>query len=123
MNRFIRTCIVGLSVATGLAAAGCHATEDFSNKDKAITLQVRPSSRSIVVGETVTFLSRTENTLGRDAKLDWTTTGGTLKTEENNRVARVTFDKPGTYSVIATLNADGRQVDRSSTDVEVKPLP
>ena len=123
MNRYLQTCLVSLSLLGGVAATGCHSSEDYSRKDKAISLQVRPSSHSIVVGETVTFLSRTENTLGRDAKIDWTTTGGALKTEEAGRVARVTFDKPGTYSVIGILMADGHEVDRSQNDIEVKPLP
>jgi plastocyanin len=123
MKHFIQTVCLGLSLAGAAGAVGCHSTADFSNKDSAITLQVKASSHSIVVGETVTFFSRVENTLGRSAKLEWSTTGGSLKTEEEGRVARVMFDKPGTYTVTAVLSADGHEVDRSATDVEVKPMP
>jgi len=116
-----------LAGCTLVASNGCTApTSDYSKNDHALKLSVQPSSRKCMEGETVTFLSRTENTLGRDARLEWTTTGGddaVLKTEQENRVARVTFKKPGTYSVDGILMADGKEVDRSTTVVTVTPLP
>jgi len=125
MFRFASTQLILGILATGglVAATGCHSMDEYSKKDHALKLSVQPSARKCVVGETITFFSRTENTLGRDAKLDWTTTGGSLKTTEEGRVAQVTFDKPGTYSVDGVLMADGKEVDRATTVVTVSPLP
>ncbi len=125
MFRFaITPLILGILTTGGLiAVTGCTPTTSYSRKDPALAIHVKPSSSKCVVGETVTFFSRTENTLGRNAKIEWSTTGGTLKTEDENRVARVMFDKPGTYSVDGVLMADGREIDRSTNIVTVTPLP
>ncbi len=125
MFRFASTnLILGVLAVGGLAAStGCTPRSEYSRKDAALKLDVKPSATKCVVGETITFFSHTENTLGRNAKLEWTTTGGTLKTEDENRVARVTFEKPGTYSVDGVLMADGREVERSTNVVTVSALP
>jgi len=117
--------ILGILALGGfVVGTGCKDSDsEYSKKDHALKLNVKPSASHCVVGETITFFSRTENTLGRDAKLEWTTTGGQLKTEEENRIARVTFDTPGTYTVTGVLSADGHEVDRSATTVTVAPLP
>lgn len=113
-----------LTVGGFIVGTGCNdSASEYSKKDHALKLNVKPSSSHCVQGETITFFSRTENTLGRDAHLEWSTTGGQLKTEEENRVARVTFDTPGTYTVTGVLMADGHEVDRSTTTVTVAPLP
>ena len=35
MNRYLQTCLVSLSLLGGVAATGCHSSEDYSRKDKA----------------------------------------------------------------------------------------
>jgi hypothetical protein len=124
MNRMTNTvALILLGVGTAGLSVGCHSNASYSNKDDAMSVQVQPSAHKALVGETVTFLSRTENTLGRDAKLEWKTTGGDLSTEQDGRIARVKFDQQGTFTVSAILSADGKVVDRSDTDIQVSPLP
>jgi len=74
------------------------------------------------VGETVTITARSQDTYGRDSHLNWSTTAGTLSTEENGRVARVKFDQPGVGTVSAVLTVDGREIRREFVDIRVKPL-
>ena len=77
----------------------------------------------IRAGEIVTLVAKTENTYGRDPKVTWASNGGNLKTEDNGRVARVQFDRPGVYKVDATLEVEGKFVRRDTTMIEVRPLP
>jgi len=80
------------------------------------------SSVSILAGEVVTLTTRSENTLGRDAGVKWTSTGGDIKTEDNGRIARVTFPNPGTYTVTGRLELDGQGTRTDSVDVRVREV-
>lgn len=85
-------------------------------------LTVEPSSRDIVVGETVTLVARTKDTYGRDAVVKWSSTAGSVSTEQDGRVARVRFNEVGTYTVRGALLVDGREVDNDLVEVRVKPV-
>ena len=80
------------------------------------------ANRNVLAGDTVTLIARTKETYGRDARIEWSTTGGSLKTEDNGRVARVRFETPGTYGVSAKLQVEGRQVAADMVDVRVNPV-
>ena len=122
MNRFTNTVLLGiLAVGGGVATVGCTTTT-YTRADDATDLTVTASSTKVLVNETVTFFPRTENTLGRNAKLTWTSTGGKLTTKDPGPIAQVTFDKPGTYSVDGVLSVDGKEVKRATTVITVSPL-
>lgn len=117
-----------ISVATLLLGTGI-ACESWgrrsSNSEPAlsrVSLTLEPSTRELVVGETVTITARSEDTYGRDSDLEWMTTSGKLSTEENGRIARVKFDQPGMYTVSAVLSVEGRETRRATVEIRVKPL-
>lgn len=108
------------------AGAGCNSSpRNASSTDSTVNrvaMTLEPSTRDILVGETTTITARCQDTYGRDPRITWTTTGGKLITEQNGRVARVRVDEPGTVTVMAILNVDGREVRRESVEIRVKPL-
>ncbi len=115
-----------ISVTTIVLGAGiaCETTSR-SNSEPAlsrVSLTLEPSTRELVVGETVTITARSEDTYGRNSELEWMTTSGKLSTEENGRIARVKFDQPGMYTVSAILNIEGREARRATVEIRVKPL-
>jgi hypothetical protein len=117
--RFVAGAVV---CAATLIAAGCQTTDRTSTSSPPVAFGIVASSDELVVGETATFTSRESNTYGRDVKIEWGTTGGTLDTEQNGRVARVKFDRPGTYVVTATMHVEDEAVSSESVRVTVRPL-
>ncbi len=116
---------LALAAVVTLAAVpmlGCETSRHNSVSQNNAGLDIQASSESIVVGETVTFIARSYDTYGRDAEVKWNTTAGDLKTEENGRVARVTFKEVGTYTVSATLTVNGRETARDMEEVRVRSL-
>jgi hypothetical protein len=102
--------------------AGCESGRASRAQLQPIEFRIMPSHKSVLEGETVTVTTRTANLVGRDANIKWTATGGELETEQNGRVARVRFDRPGTYTISARLNVDGEMVETDSVTVTVHPL-
>lgn len=119
MNRIMRTALAGLLT---LSAAACNQSSYSTSTDTTAGLSVEPSSRDIVVGETVTLVAHTRDTYGRDAKVKWTTTSGSIKEEQSGRVARVKFSDVGTYSVKAALSIDDKVVQTEMVEIRVKPI-
>lgn len=122
------TAVAGLATAM-LVAGGCRyddrpagARELAVSPYDDVNLRVEASRRTALVGETVTFKARTENLLGRDAEVQWMSPGGELNVQEEGRIARVSFDEPGVYSVTARLLVEGFEVRRSSETVTVRPV-
>src|ERR1043165_3457155 len=116
MKSFSSVCLVVGALALG-AGAACSTNERSSSGDPAVgrvNLTLEPSTRDLLVGETVTVTARTQDTYGRDSQLNWNSTAGSVSTEENGRVARVKFDRPGTYTVGAVLMIDGREARRET---------
>jgi len=125
MHRTLKSAMSSLLVCgcVILTGAGCaHETRSVTDTE-AMKVTIQPSTRRAYTGESVTFFSKTENTLGRKAAIHWRTTGGKLTTEEAGRVARVIFEKPGTYGVDAVLKVDGKEVKRDTVVVEITAMP
>ena len=107
----------------GVGGFGCNNNRvDEPLADAQPQISLMASNKDIVAGEVSTFTVNSRNTLGRDAQVDWSSTGGDLKTAENDRIARVTFDEAGVFTVTATLIVDGREVDREMVNINVRPL-
>lgn len=108
---------------TMIATPGC---ESWQREEEGLVgqpdLALRSSAREIYAGELVTVTAATQNLVGREADIQWTTTGGELTTEENGRIARVRFDRAGTYVVSAQLLLNGEVVRTDQTTVVVRPL-
>ena len=111
-------------VAAGaLGAVGCNNNKvDEPLVEDKPQISLRASNREIVAGDTTTLAIYSKNTAGANADIEWGSTGGRLMTDDNNRVARISFDQPGVYTVTARLLIDGREVDRESTNITVRPL-
>jgi hypothetical protein len=75
-----------------------------------------------MAGDTVTLTTRSQNLLGKDAKVEWTTTGGKIDGEDRGRIARAKFDKPGTYTVTGRLYVDGKLYDEDSVNILVRAV-
>lgn len=118
MNRTLLSSLVVSSLALG-GIAGC-ATHEVP---PTMSVAIEPSHRHIYVGETVTVFTHTTDAAAADTHIQWKTSGGDLKPDDNDRIARVTFDKPGTYYVDAMLMVDGKEARRDSTEIDVSALP
>lgn len=105
-------------LALGLTA--CANNNSYSDTPKNASIHIEASSRELIVGDTATFIARTQDTYGRSAKVNWSSTAGTLTTQDDGRVARVKFSDAGTYSVKATLTVDGKEIQTDLVEVRVK---
>jgi len=113
-----------LAVAGLLAfplALGCQSDRSHVVGEE-VGFWIDASDTDIVEGELVTLTAHDRNTVGREAKVEWKTTAGEVETEENGRVARVSFDEPGTYTVTGRLVLDGQIVREDSVDIEVRRI-
>jgi hypothetical protein len=70
----------------------------------------------------VTVQANTENLLGKSAEMQWEAPGGKVATEDSGRIARVMYDRPGTYTVTGHLFVDGRELRSDQVTVNVRPL-
>lgn len=108
-----------------MAGTACQSNQGPASSQQQVSrvgLSLDPSMRSILAGETVTIVARTEDTYGRDSKITWTSSSGELRTEQGGRVARVRFDQPGKYTVVAVLGIDGQETRRETVEITVKPI-
>jgi hypothetical protein len=112
---------LALLAAVTCLTSGCASTDGHA-ETRSASLAIDATSRSIYEGEIVTVTTRSNNTLGTDASIEWTTTGGELDTEENGRIARIKFDRPGRYMVMAKLKVDGNVVDTDHVEIAVREL-
>ena len=103
------------------ATIGCSATAPVSNQNVALVLE--QSHTLVKAGESVTFTAHASGVAGRDEKIKWEAKGGDLESLNNSqRYARVEYDKPGDYAVVASLFVDGALVDQQQAIVRVDPL-
>jgi hypothetical protein len=107
--------VVVLAAFTGCANMGTTTTNSAK-------LSTEATSHHIYEGEITTIVTRSMNTLGTDADIEWSTTGGKLDTEQNGRIARVKFDKPGTFIITAKLKIKGQIVDTEQEEIQVSQL-
>jgi hypothetical protein len=123
MNNTARLCLVGMTVAAG--TLGCRSGD---RGDMEPLARARPqinliaSNRDIVAGDVTTFTITSRNTLGKQADVEWASSGGGLVTEDEGRIARVQFNEPGTYTVTARLFVDNTEVDNEMATVNVRPV-
>ncbi len=116
---------LGIALFAGIVALSGGCAGDEYNEDESIgraTIDIEGATREALVGDTVTFVARSQDTYGRDAEIKWTSTGGDVDTDQDGRIARVRFNEPGTYSVRATLEVDGHPVKSDIVEVRVKPV-
>jgi hypothetical protein len=120
---FASRALVG-STALALWALGAGCESDRGNRSELADASVHVSAptRDALVGDTLTFVAKSTDTYGRDAKIKWSSTAGEVRTDEGGRVARVTFNEPGTYSIRATLELDGQPVSSDIFEVRVAPV-
>lgn len=111
--------IAGILVLSGGCADNQYTEGEPIGK---ASIKMESGSREAFVGETVTFVARPEDTDEHDAAIKWTSTGGHVDTEQDGRIARVRFNEPGTYSVRATFEMDGRPIKSEIVEVRVKPV-
>lgn len=87
-----------------------------------VSFDVEASRDTVYAGENVTFFAEVGNTYGRDADIEWTTTGGDMSEVDGDRVRRITFDEPGEYKVSADLMIDSKRVATDMVSVYVRPV-
>jgi hypothetical protein len=118
--------MAALGAGVLLAAVGACTSDNYNRApagpDAAVGLKLQPSSRSITQGEVVTVQANTENLLGKSAEMRWEAPGGRVDTEDSGRIARVMYERPGTYTVTGHLFVDGRELRQDQVTVNVKPL-
>ncbi|MDX2133000.1 MAG: hypothetical protein SFY69_13205 [Planctomycetota bacterium] len=119
MHRIMTTAAALLALG---AAQACQSSRTSSTGERLPSIAVEASSREVIAGELVTFIARSRDTYGRETEIRWRSTAGDIQTDQDGRVARVKFDQPGTYSVSAVLIFDGREVERDTIEVRVRPL-
>src|ERR1700733_5426197 len=117
MNRTLLSSLILSSLVGGIGGSADHEIPPT------MSVSIEPSHRHVYVGETVTVFTHTIDASASDTKIKWNTSGGTLTPDDNDRIARVTFDKPGTYYVDALLMVDGKEARRDSTEIDVAVLP
>ena len=121
MYRHLVCSIAVLSTFT--FGAGCATHSDLAVTDEAMRFWLEPSHTQIKVGETSTITPRSANIIGKDAKLKWSVSNGAkLDTVDDGRVAQVTCDKPGVYTVAATLYVEGKKRETQTVDLLVAPI-
>lgn len=106
--------------AAPLALVGCHDNR-VDHRDE-IGFSISASQTDILVGEVVTLTANTRDTMGKDVSIEWRSTGGDLDTEQNETVARVQFDKAGTYSVTADLLLNDVKYKSDTRVITVRPV-
>jgi hypothetical protein len=114
--------IVIAAALTGLAACSSDSSWRASDKETAPAISVSATNTSVAVGDTTTLTVKSRNTLGQNAHVEWTTTGGRITPEENGRIARAQFPTPGAYTVTATLYVDNKVTAQDSATINVKPV-
>lgn len=125
MKALCKTCLAMVAIAALMVGGdgvltGCTTSNDGTLGEPAFNITA--SKREALVGENVTFTTRSKNLAGRESHIEWRSSGGELTTEENNRVARVKFDRPGKYTISSRLYVDGQAVETDSVSVDVRPI-
>ncbi|MCX5659987.1 MAG: hypothetical protein NTW19_09735 [Planctomycetota bacterium] len=124
LPRMGRAAMMLAIVGAGLLGAACQdAKWAQATPDDRVKFAVLSSRSELLAGETATFTLSSANVIGRNPRVEWSTNGGTLTTEDENRVARVKFDKPGEYLVTAKLFLADALTRTDTRGVKVKPVP
>lgn len=122
MNRMVSfrsAAVLSLAMAGLGGLAGCESTAPVGPVP---SFDISASRNSAVVGETVTITSQSMNVAGSESEIRWHVSGGDVELRQDGRVAQVTFDEAGTYTVSANLISDGEQVMSDTTTIMVRPI-
>ncbi len=114
--------IIVAGFATVGAFTGCESQRRTEGVAPNAAITIESSGRELMAGETATFIARSRDTYGRDARIRWSSTAGDVNVDQDGRVARVTFKETGTYTVKATLSVDGQEVQTALAEVRVRPV-
>jgi PKD domain len=123
-------------VLLGAALVGCGTSSSTSDQrtetdgqkvikplaDVQPQINIVSPNREVAAGDTITMTLNSRNTLGRNVRVEWTTTGGSVTPQDNGRIARVQFDQPGAYTVTAKLYADEHLVDQDAVTITARPI-
>lgn len=121
MRTLLKTAAACLLVIPALSACEQNrGTRVAGGED--VDFWIESSDDEVVAGELITFTAHSQDLVGRDADVEWTSTAGEIDTEEDGRIARVKFDRPGAYTVTGRLMVDGGTIIEDSVDVEVRPI-
>jgi hypothetical protein len=120
--KFLSALMISALFPLALMLPACETDRSERIEETGPSFDLHPTAKEVYAGEIVTVTTETHNLLGRDAKVKWATTGGELKTEDEGRIARVKFDRPGTYVVSAQLYSDDEMVQTQSVTINVRPL-
>lgn len=124
MKALCKTCLAMVAIAALMAGdgmlTGCTTSRNGTLGEP--EFNISSSNRNALVGEIITFTTRSKNLAGRESHIEWRTSGGDLTTEQNSRVARVKFDRPGKYTVSARLFVEGEAVETDSVSVDIRPM-
>ena len=110
------------------ALAGCNSPMAVDKQPPAIRLEA--SRNNVLVNESVTLFVKSENTLGKNPKVTWTSTLGSVKPEREGLLdfssdhpkALFTSSQPGTAVITATLTLDDGQKLSDSVNLTVNPV-
>jgi plastocyanin len=118
---FLSTAAACVLALPALTACEQNRGTRVSGANESVDFWVEPSDTDIVAGEIITFTAHSQDLIGREADIEWTSTAGKVDTEQNGRVARVTFEEPGAYTVTGRVLVEGTVIE-DSVDVEVRPI-
>lgn len=122
MSKMLSALLITAMLPLAMMLPGCETGRTERIERTGPSLALHPTAKEVYAGEIVTITTETRNLLGRDAEVKWATTGGELKTEDQGRIARVKFDRAGTYVVSAQLYTDDEMVQTQSVTINVRPL-
>jgi hypothetical protein len=110
------------------ALASCNSPMAVDKQAPAIHLEA--SRNNVLVNESVTLFVKSENTLGKNPKVTWTSSLGSVKPEREGLLdfgsdhpkALFTSNQPGTAVITATLILDDGQKLSDSVNLTVNPV-
>jgi len=119
------TAVLALMLGLVLAGSGCDERDAGPVAVPAdVAFAIKPGRTTVTAGDTATFSVESQNTLGRDPRVEWSCSNGAkITTSDESRVARVTFKDPGTYMVQAKLYFGNQLVRTDSIAITVRPVP
>ena len=122
-SRFYGVFNTTLVVLTALVLRACQSERSGSTAALGPPeFSLQPSATQIMAGQTVTVAAESENVAAGQADIQWAAMGGDLAIDDNGRIARVRFDKPGTYYISATLSVGDMAVETEATTITVSPF-
>jgi hypothetical protein len=110
------------------ALSGCNSPMAVDKQAPAMRLEA--SRNNVLVNESVTLFVKSENTLGKNAKVTWSSSLGSVKPEREGLLdfssdhprALFTSNQPGIAVITATVTLDDGQKLSDSVNLTVNPV-